>query len=150
MQRTTIALVLTLTLTAAACRDMGLDGNIPLDQAEHMPPKPLVQQVMERGEDPGPRLIVDGRIWAPSGQPQQMDADQLRAVGSGDGHTVYARTWDTPPFDAVFVQVQDEQSALAAPATRWLRLEPVRGRTGPLPAAGEPAGNTGHDQGHDD
>lgn len=138
MKRTTIG-VLALTMAATtACRDMGLDGNVPLDQAENKAPRPLVEAVTQRGQDTGPRLVVDGRLWVPSGEPQDLDNDDLRAVGSGDGHTVYARPWDRPPFDAIFVQIQPDLEGFGDPR-QWQQLEPVRGRTGPLPSPGDPA-----------
>ncbi len=67
--------------------------------------------------------------------------------------TVYARAWDRSPYDALFVPQQDTAGETAGDAVglgmpggeRWIRLDPVRGRTGPIPdAAGPDADDASH------
>lgn len=114
-------LALAALLAATGCRDMGLSGNLPLDEAERMAPPALVAAVFARAPAEAEEIIIDGRLWVPWGLPAEMDADDLRPVGSTHGITVYARAWDRSPYDALF-----------APHDRagWQGYAPVIGRSG--------------------
>lgn len=150
MKRITIgALGLVVGMTAG-CRDMGLEGNLPLAEAEQRQTSALVAAVMQPADAAAPRLVVDGRLWVASGQPTTMNQADLRAVGSADGRTVYARGWDASPYDALFVRAEEPAAPGGAMTTSgtpaapgsgdWIELLPVRGRTGAVPAASEAAG----------
>ena len=167
MKRTTIAVLGLVAGTAAGCKDMGLEGNVPLEEAQDRPPSALVAAVLAPVEAVNARLIVDGRLWIPSGQPLTLQESDVRAVGSATGQTVYARRWDESPYDALFVRAPSADAGRGAarqtpgttattattgttgttgtPGTaagggEWIELQPVRGRSGPLP--GQPAGTT--------
>lgn len=144
MKRNTIAALGLVAAATAGCMDMGLEGNIPLEEAQARETSELVAAVRRPTGAAPIRFIVDGRLWVPSGLPLTLAMSELRAVGSGDGQTVYARHWDQAPFDALFVRMTPpgESGALAAmplEAERWIELRPVLGRTGPVPAHGGPA-----------
>ncbi len=126
-------------LVLPGCRDMGLEDNLPLADAESRPPSALVEAVM--APTSGGEYIVDGRLWIPSGLPLTLRAEELRPVGSAGGRTVFARSWDEAPYDALFTRLDGPGAeAGAVPARsepeRWVRLEPVIGRSGRVPSVG--------------
>lgn len=92
-----------VALLAVGCTDLGLEGNIPLEEAERKPPSELVAAVFGPTDAPAGELIADGRLWVPWGRPGAFDDADLRPVGSTHGLTVHARAWDRPPYDALFV-----------------------------------------------
>lgn len=138
MKRVTMATVGLIAAAAAGCVDMGLEGNRPLEEAEYRVTSALVAAVTEPTGGDGPRIVVDGRLWLPSGLPIALSPTDVRAVGSADGQTVYARTWDAPPYDALFVRggggagIQPGTASALQPTgdQQWLELRPVLGRTG--------------------
>ncbi|MFW5947119.1 MAG: hypothetical protein ACOCUW_01390 [Gemmatimonadota bacterium] len=101
MHRPIAAIALVLAL--AGC-DTGLEGNVPLQEAEHGAPLPLVAEVHARPEAPAGEVIMDGRLWVPWGRPAEQDDGGLRSVGSSHGATVFARAWDRAPYDALFLR----------------------------------------------
>lgn len=103
MQRA-LTSALAVTLVLAGCSDMGLDGTVPLEEAERMPPFELVAAVHGPTTDTTDVVIIDGRLWLPWGTPTRQDAGDLRAVGSSRGVTMLARSWDRSPYDALFVR----------------------------------------------
>lgn len=138
MKRITMAALGLVVGTTSGCIDMGLDGNIPLEEAQDRAPRALVAAVYRPVEAVPARVIVEGRLWVPSGLPLTLDASQLRTIGSAGGVAVHARSWDTPPFDALYVRApQSPAPSVTARLNRgeWLELRPVLGRSGPVPAA---------------
>ena len=114
----------TLVLAAFAlvgCQDMGLEDNVPLREAMEQPPKELVAEVMAPSEVADRQLVVDGRLWVPSGLPLTLQQSEIRPVGASNGQTVYARSWDEEPYDELFVPLGAD-----AP-TDPLRFGPVEG-----------------------
>lgn len=145
MKRNTLAHLAFALLPAsvvAGCVDLGLEGNVPLDQATHRPASELVAAVHAPSELQGGQMIVDGRLWVPFGEPGAMAGSPLRPVGAADGRTVHARSWDEPPFDALFTR----DTAQGA-GEQWQGWAPVSGRTGALPGTGAGASEPG-DAGH--
>lgn len=146
MKRITIAALGLVVGATAGCRDMGLEGNIQLEEARGRQTSALMRAISTPTESGTTRLVVDGRLWVAAGLPVSLRSDELRSIGSADGQTVYARAWDRSPYDALFVQLPDTAGvpAVSMPGgERWIRLDPVRGRTGPVAGAaeaGEPAG----------
>lgn len=141
MKRMAMATLALLAGTMVGCKDMGLDGNIPLSEAESRPPAELVAMTMQPTAPTAAPLVVDGRLWVHSGLPFAMDPADVRAIGSAAGTTVYARTWDRSPYDALFVR-QDSADAAAGlgrhiGGQRWLELKPVTGRSGPVPGSAQ-------------
>jgi hypothetical protein len=137
------------------CRDLGLAGNVPEQESRRASPPELVAQVMAPAEADGLRLVVDGRLWAPQGQPSARPADQLRPVGATAGQTVYARAWDERPYRAIFTRVEmpppdvatTARAAMEGRQDHWQEYAPVIGRRGraspparvlPLPVEEEP------------
>ena len=100
MKRASTAALAAL-LILAGCRNMGLEGNVPLAEAEVMAPPELVAAVHAPGAEDA-ELVMDGRLWVPWGVPTAGTAMELRPVGSARGVTVYARSWDRPPYDELF------------------------------------------------
>lgn len=120
MRRTSITL---LALLLAGCTT-GLDGAPPLEEAAHKTPPDLVAAVHARPVDTGEDVVVDGRLWVPWGKPTSSTPDDLRPVGSANGLTVYARSWDRSPYEALF----------AREGGTWQGYAPVLGQTGGTPA----------------
>lgn len=140
MKRITLAVVAVTVGATAGCKDLGLDGNVPLAEARAREPSPLVAAVMAPPEDAGTRVIVDGRLWVPWGRPFTLgpaESGQLRAVGSGAGETVYARAWDRPPYGTLFIRLPERGEQAVGGGERWIALAPVQGRTGAPGAAAE-------------
>lgn len=139
MKRITMVALAIAAGATTACRDLGLEGNIPLEEARDREPSALVAAVMRPTEVVAQRIVVDGRLWVPSGQPITAGAEDLQPVGSADGTTVYARRWDRPPYDAVFIRLAPAGAPGRPPAAgieeHWVELMPVRGRSGPVPGA---------------
>lgn len=135
------AIVLCGALALAGCQDLGLEYNLPLEEAESRAPSELVAAVMAPAEVVDREIIVDGRLWVPWGLPQPLRAGELRAIGSSSGTTVYARSWDEAPYDALFTRLEaGAPTDSLAPGHRggeqWLRHEPVIGRSGRVPPVG--------------
>ena len=100
-------------LLLAGCRDMGLPGNLPLEDVAHGAPPELVAAVHGGGADED-ALALDGRLWVPWGLPRRFDTGELRPVGSVQGLTVHVRSWDRSPYDGLFVRtVADEWQGYA-------------------------------------
>lgn len=144
MKRITIAALGLVVGATAGCKDMGLDGNLPLEEARARQNSALMRAISTPTESGATRLIVDGRLWVPAGRPLTVQAEDLRSIGAADGQTVYARGWDRSPYDALFIRATAEEDDASSPSMatgeRWIQLAPVRGRTGPLsePAAEQP------------
>ncbi|MDX1673810.1 MAG: hypothetical protein R3314_03315 [Longimicrobiales bacterium] len=111
-------------LMVSGCGYLGLDDVAPLDEAEALAPSDLVAAVHARPADAGAELVMAGQLWVPWGRVMDMADTGIRPVGSTHGTTVYARSWDRAPFDAVFVATDD----------RWQGYAPVIGRPGAAPA----------------
>ena len=104
MKRRTTALLFGI-LAMAGCQDMGLEYNLPLEEATDRPPMALVAAVMAPAATADRQLIVDGTLWVPSGLPLALDQQEVQPVGSSGGETVYARSWDRPPYDELFTRL---------------------------------------------
>lgn len=133
MKRSAVV-VLGMALALVGCRDMGLEGNAPLVEAEQAPPSDLVVAVHE-AEVQRQELIVEGRLWVPSGLPWTLAEDGLRPVGSAGGATVYARSWDEAPYDELFTRLPRRTPEAGAPIeiardARWQGYAPVLGGGG--------------------
>lgn len=98
------AAALAVPLVLAGCQDLGLEGNHPVQEAAQAAPSELVVAVRARPDAEVATVIVDGRLWVPWGRPEPLDPDGLRPVGSYQGATLYVRSWDRSPFDAVFAE----------------------------------------------
>jgi hypothetical protein len=140
MTRTSPVVCLAVAFLMTGCTDLGLPGNIPDEESRTMPPPELVAHVLPPTQEPAQPLIMDGRLWVPSGQPFSPPATtRLRPVGSVAGQTVYTRAWDEPPYSAVFVRVEtpgpeeapSPREAMAFGHERWQEYAPAAGRTGP-------------------
>jgi hypothetical protein len=137
-------------LVLVGCQDLGLEDNLPLEEAEGRPPSELVVAVMGPGAAADREIIVAGRLWVPSGLPQTLQAGELVPVGSSGGTTVYARSWDEAPYDALFTRLDaaaatDSLDSGPREGDRWLGYEPVIGRAGGVPSAG-PADESGDEE----
>lgn len=100
-------------LTLGACKDVGLQGNVPLAKAENAAPEPLVQQTdLSRPVlPPGtPTAIeLDSTTWTLDGTAVDIADTELRSVGSAAGQSVYALRWDEPPYDVLMTRLPDGQ-----------------------------------------
>jgi hypothetical protein len=126
-----------------ACQDLGLPGNIPVEEARARTPTELVAEVRGPLDDAPAPLVVDGRLWVPDGEPRVRAGAELRPVGSVGGQTVYARSWDERPYSVVFTRVEvpapadapTARAAMEAGREHWQAYAPVIGRSGRIPAA---------------
>lgn len=108
----TLTLVLFGALALVGCRDMGLDENSPVEEAmARGASSELVAEVMVPTTTLQGQLIADGKLWVPHGLPLEAGAGDLRAVGSSGGETIYARSWDDPPYDELFTRVATGDAA---------------------------------------
>jgi hypothetical protein len=118
------AAALAVPLVLAGCRDLGLEGNQPLETWETGAISELVTSLHTHQAAAEASVIVDGRLWVPWDRPQPLDQERLRPVGSYQGATLYVRSWDRSPFDDVFAETV---------AGEWQGHAPVIGYT---PGAG--------------
>ncbi|NIP83255.1 MAG: hypothetical protein GWM90_30130, partial [Gemmatimonadetes bacterium] len=102
-----IAVAALAVLTLAGCSDVGLAGNVPLTDAMRAPPPPLVAQVHPPREAGHAGVMLGGSRWVDSGLPLEIPARDLREVGAGHGHALYALRWDEPPFDRIYTRMPD-------------------------------------------
>jgi hypothetical protein len=138
MKQTHVIIVTGLVLALGGCRDLGLPGNVPEEQSRTQPPPDLVREVTTLPDDTPGRLVVDGRLWVPTGRPTALTGGQLRPVGSAAGQTVYARAWDDRPYRAIFTAVDmpaaadaaTARDAMAAGQEHWQEYAPVLGQSG--------------------
>jgi len=104
MQGTKTAGRMALAVLAAglltACRDVGLSFNIPLEEAEN---RAFRYAVYEDGTG-DPLLRFDDRNWMASAAVEHIPERALREVGTARGRAVYAPTWETAPYDRVYVR----------------------------------------------
>jgi hypothetical protein len=143
MAKRCIIVVAGLALVLGGCRDLGLPGNVPEEESRVQPPPDLVRDVMPRHGEPPVGLVVDGRLWVPTGRPAPHAAGALRPVGSAAGMTVYARSWDERPYRAIFTPVEmpalelaaTPREAMDAGREHWQEYAPVIGQTGSAPTA---------------
>lgn len=154
MKRTATIWYLALATTLTGCLDLGLEGNVPLEEAVDRPASDLVTAVYGPAGQ-SQQLVADGRLWVPAGLPQGRSGAGLRAVGAANGRTVFARSWDDAPYDALFTELTSDGASEdigAGPRAdaEWQGWVPVSGRTGALPGSGAAAdpGQTGAG-GHD-
>jgi hypothetical protein len=158
------AMMIGVILLLPACRDLGLPGNIPTEEARRAEPPDLVAQVMAPADDAAVRLVVDGRLWVPVGPPRAIRPGALRPVGATAGQTVYARTWDDRPYGAIFTRAPmpppeaatTVRQAIEGRVDHWQEYGPVIGRPGqvaaparlqPDPGEGAPATTQPDDEG---
>ncbi len=142
MKRTpALVIACAAALTLSACKDVGLDVNIPVEEAATRPQSQLMAAVHAPPRTPVPPIVIDGRRWVASGFPLQLVARDLQPIGAATGETVYARKWDSAPYDEVFTQAPPDVAASGTTALEaiihprpWLSYAPVVGRTGPVPA----------------
>lgn len=117
------------------CQDMGLPGNIPLEEAEQKPAPALAAAAHPaEGTTEAPKLVLDGTLWVPSGVPGTISEDALRPVGATQGRTVYARSWDRSPYGELFTRVEAGQATGSGAQADWQSYLPVIG--GGTPGAG--------------
>lgn len=132
MHRTRTTALLVLVLAAAGCKDMGMNGNwAVMPEPDDRPSTPLVMAVTQHAEGAG--LVIDGRLWLPSGLPLPLAESDLSPVGASEAGTVYARSWDRPPYGQVFTRIaeQDTDPLHSRPGARWQGYDAVLGRSGP-------------------
>lgn len=134
-------------IALAGCQDMGLEYNLPLEEAMERPPFALVAAVMAPSDVADMQLIAEGRLWVPSGLPQTLAADDLQPVGTSNGSTVYARAWDDRPHDELFTALPDQSpdgaaTTAGAGGSRYLAFAPVIGGGRSMAEGGE-SGETG-------
>lgn len=150
MSRRVTVCALALATAVAGCEDLGLDGNTYLEDAMDRPPSELVAAVYRPQEVQSQILIMDGREWVPSGGPLTLSEEELRPVGSSNGQTVYARSWDQPPFDLLFTRLTGgpapADSAVFGPqeGVQWQEWAGVWGQTAPGTGATEGGGAGSH------
>lgn len=118
MKRSRIVLSALTIMALTGCRDVGLQGNIPLADAEHKPLLPLQAEVFPAREAGHAGVMLDGTRWIDAGLPVEAPARDMREVGAGHGHPLYALRWDEPPFDHIYAHMADG---------RWQRHDPVLG-----------------------
>ena len=120
-------MVLLGAVALAGCENMGLEYAGAAEEARVNAPTALVAAVHPQvAESEWPPLIVDGTRWVSAGAAVAVDEVDVRPVGSASGTTVYARSWDTPPYDELFTR----GAGAAMAAGQWRSYLPVIGHSG--------------------
>jgi hypothetical protein len=89
--------------TLTACRDVGLEFNEPREEAENLAFRYAVYEAAGNGQ--GVTLMsFEQRNWMASGAVERIPESALRAVGMASGTAVFAPTWETAPFDRLYVR----------------------------------------------
>jgi hypothetical protein len=107
-----IGITVLAALAAASCKDVGLQGNIRLDQAAEAAPPPLVTQTTPVGPQiaaPGmpESVTLDSTAWAPVASDLKVSDSDVHAVGAVNGLTFYALRWDARPYDFLLAHRPD-------------------------------------------
>lgn len=127
-------------LALAGCQNMGLYDAGEEADAVVAQPSDLVAAVYGPADAwTTQTLIVDGLKWVSSGRPLALGEADVASVGSAGGQTVYARSWDSAPYDALFTRDDDG---------RWLSYQPVTGGTARAGSAGSGTAGSGAAAGH--
>ena len=95
-------LLLAAIVPQSACRDLGLDGNVPLNEAENRRYRYSTYESSEAVGEPGRTLPFNGRNWMASADVEPIPEGILREVGSASGTTLYAPVWEEPPFPHLY------------------------------------------------
>lgn len=102
------SVVILLAVVAVSCDIKG--DNVPLAQVKYGPPKALYWEGL-RLEPASPLEGVEvdlaGRRWQASATEYDMPDRYLRSVGSADGRSFYAFTWDRAPYDRLLTPTTD-------------------------------------------
>ncbi len=95
-------------LTLAGCKDVGLQGNVPLADAVDRAPKPLVQQTTPLHPAPAagaPQAFrLDSATWVASDTELKVGDGDVHEVATVDGTAVYALRWDDSPYDRLLAK----------------------------------------------
>ena len=83
-----------------ACRDVGLNFNIPREEAEN---RAFRYSTYDAGTD-APLLRFDDRNWITSAAVEHIPERVLREVGTARGRAVYAPAWESAPYDRLYVR----------------------------------------------
>lgn len=118
MNRSRIVLPALAVLGLASCRDLGLEGNLPLAEAEHKELRPLTAQAHPASEAGHAGVMLNGTRWVDAGLPEAIPARDMRVIGQGHGHPLYALRWDDAPYDRIYALRSDG---------RWQPHNPIRG-----------------------
>lgn len=90
--------------------DLGLEGNLPADEAAMKEPKPLVLATLRAEAPDRPEAFdFDDRRWVPHAMPWRGPVlpSTLTSVGSTEGGTLLVARWDAPPYDRIFIRTAD-------------------------------------------
>ncbi len=98
------------------CRDVGLQGNIPLQEAENRQYRYATYEMTEAAGHGANVVRFDARNWMASAVLERIPERLLRPVGDADGTPVFAPVWTEPPYASIY-----------APAGRghWHTLRPI-------------------------
>jgi hypothetical protein len=99
--------VLVAAVSLAACRDVGLDGNIPLAEAENRQFRYNVYQMAEGPDHAGVVVRIGDRRWMRAGPPQSIPAALLTPIAEVDGRSIHALAWDRPPYTTLYARTED-------------------------------------------
>jgi hypothetical protein len=99
------ALALCSLLALSGCKDVGLEENVPVEQARVRPPK--LEAVWITPESPGEpeeaaqAVAVAGSQWVPVAQWHTLPGGYVRQVASVGGRPIYAFAWDEAPYSVL-------------------------------------------------
>lgn len=134
--RTALVRIVTFVMAAgtlAGCRDVGLPGNIPREEAENRQFRYSVYQAIEgSGPTSNPVSYAD-RSWLASAELIRIPDRLMQSVGTGGGVELFAPTWSSAPHARLYVRAADG---------RWHPMTPVV--TGEGRHGGGPVASPGH------
>lgn len=99
-----VALAILATMSLAACRDVGLGGNVPLEEAENRQFRYSVYEMTEAAGHGANVLSFDNRSWMANATTTPIPERLLRVVGSADGVELFAPVWAEAPHVQLFTR----------------------------------------------
>lgn len=101
-------MVVTAVLLFGGCRDSGLpDRNLPLTEAENRPFRYAVYDAAAPAVATQSVIQADSAQWMIAGGAQPIRPGLLARVAADGGAQVFAPTWESAPYDRLWVRVSD-------------------------------------------
>ena len=109
--------ILVATMAFSGCRDLGLEGNIPLPEAQNRQFRYSTYESSDEATHGARMLPFESRMWIASADIEPIPDRLLREVGEAAGTTLYAPVWTETPYALLY--------ARAEPG-RWHPIHPMR------------------------
>jgi hypothetical protein len=98
--------ILVATIAMASCRDLGLQGNIPLAEAENRQFRYSTYELSDDAARGARMLPFEARNWIASAAVEVIPDRLLREVGEAAGTTLYAPVWAETPYVRLYARAE--------------------------------------------